>query len=271
MDAGRGGRLVASLRAAPPWEHGCENEGLVETHLSWVLLAGPYAYKIKKPVDFGFVDFTTLERRRHFLEEELRLNRRLSDGWYLAVIPFHGAPERPLLTDDGAPPFEYGLMMRRFPQSALLSANAGVAMDEPLVEQLADRVAAFHRSPDAAVAADDTPYGAPETVREMVEGNFVHIRALLPDGLLSRRVQRLHEREGARFEAFREMLAMRKATGRIRELHGDLHRGNIAIVDGAPLLFDALEFNPSFRWIDPMAEDYKKRLSIAAAYHFAVV
>ncbi len=249
-----GRQLVATLLSSPPWEHASDDGGLIETHLSWILLAGEFAYKINKPVDFGFVDFTTLERRRHFLEEELRLNRRFSDGWYLKVVPFYGDPDHPTLAYDRAPPFEYALQMRRFPQSALLSSASSYSLAPEIFERLADRIAAFHLDPSIAVADADTPYGSPETVWSVIEANFTHSRRLVSDPSLFERLGALEEEETQRFATRRGLVGRRKAEGHVRELHGDLHRGNIAIVENDFLLFDALEFNPTFRWIDPIAE-----------------
>ncbi|MEK1834635.1 MAG: hypothetical protein AAAB23_04890, partial [Pseudomonas sp.] len=112
--------LIAALQNPALYPHPVEGFQVIETHISWVLLTGPYAYKVKKPVNFGFLDFTSLEAREHFCAEELRLNQRLTQDLYLEVLPITGSAEAPQLGGDG-PIVDYALKMRQFPQSQLLS------------------------------------------------------------------------------------------------------------------------------------------------------
>ena len=113
-------RLVVALRDPRCFDHPTDPIEHLETHISDILLAGEYAYKIKKPLDLGFLDFSTLAKRRHFCAEELRLNRRLAPRIYLGVVPITGSPEQPRVAGRGEA-IEYAVKMRRFPQSALLS------------------------------------------------------------------------------------------------------------------------------------------------------
>ena len=116
-------RLIAALRAPACYPHAVEQVELLQTHISCILLAGDYAYKIKKPVNLGFLDFSTLAARRFYCEEELRLNRRTAPGLYLDVIPISGSESAPVL-GGGGPAIEYTLRMRRFGQDALLDRMA---------------------------------------------------------------------------------------------------------------------------------------------------
>ena len=227
-------RLVASLKRP-----------FVETHISYVLFDAGVAYKIKKAVRFAFLDFTTLAAREFFCREELRLNRRLAPAIYLDVIPITGTIDAPVLAGQG-PPIEYAVKMREFDQDGLLSRV--LARDELTVERvegLAAVVADFHSR--TARAGAETPYGRPEGILEDARANFAgmeadeHVAAL----------RDFTEREAARC---REAFAARKAQGLVRECHGDLHLGNIALVDGAVTLFDCIEFNESMRWIDVMSD-----------------
>ena len=111
--------LLTALSDPARYPHPVRRVELLETHISWVLLTGSYAYKIKKPVNLGFLDFTTLEARKHYCEEELRLNRRLAPELYLAVVPITGTRQRPLMGGEG-PPLEYAVKMKEFEQPALL-------------------------------------------------------------------------------------------------------------------------------------------------------
>ena len=130
-------RLIRGLLRPEAYGHPVERFELLETHISWVILTGKYAYKIKKPVDFGFVNFTMLALREHFCQEELRLNRRLAEDIYLGVVPIYGPMETPSLQGSGTP-IEYAVKMLEFPQSVLLPEV--LALGE-LLEELIDHLA----------------------------------------------------------------------------------------------------------------------------------
>jgi hypothetical protein len=244
--------FIERLREPRRYPHAVGEVQLLETHISWVLLAGEYAYKVKKPVSLGFVDFSTLASRRFCCEEELRLNRRTAPGLYLEVVPITGSPEEPVVGGTGEP-FEYAVKMRRFPQEALLDrvAKAG-RLDAPLAEALARSVAAFHA--EAAHAGADGAFGSPHEVLAEAVDNFAQLELL--DALEDTREARhaLASWTLREFNRLEPLLARRKREGFVRECHGDLHLGNVALLDGEPVPFDAIEFNESFRWIDVMNE-----------------
>src|SRR6266516_4567782 len=237
-------RLVAAL-AKPPhfgarFGPDCEQVTVLETHISYVLLTGRYAYKLKKAVDFGFLDFTTLAARRHFCEEELRLNRRLAPALYLDVVPITGSVDAPIVGGDGIA-IEYAVKMGEFPQDALASGLLTRGELVPAdIDALAAMVAAFHGAIE--VAAAGAGFGAPEGILQRAQDNC---SALLP--LLDDPAERAH---AARRGAF----LRRVEEGFVRECHGDLHLGNIARIDGELTIFDCIEFNPALRWIDVMSE-----------------
>lgn len=256
-------RLIDALRDPARYPHPATGVTLVETHISWVLLAGDYAYKIKKPVDLGFADFTTLERRKRFCHEELRLNRRLAPSVYLEVIAIRGEPERPLLDGGDAPVIEYAVKMRRFPDSALGSAmlTAGTLARAHIVE-LAGRMAAFHaRAPEAHRSM---PYGEPQAILRSALENITPILAHCAHDSERVEVQGLWHWTERHFERLRDTFIERKARGRVRECHGDLHLGNVALLDGTMSAFDGIEFNESLRWIDVMSEIAFPAMDLAA-------
>ena len=115
--------LIKGLFSADAYEHEIESIRLLETHISWVLLTGTYAYKIKKPVNFGFLDFSTLDKRHFYCAEEVRLNRRLAPALYLAALPITGIAAHPKMNGDGTP-IEYAVKMLQFPPRAI-TASAG--------------------------------------------------------------------------------------------------------------------------------------------------
>lgn len=244
--------FVERLRLPGSYAHPVGEVELLETHISWVLLAGDCAYKIKKPVSLGFVDFTTPESRRFYCEEELRLNRRTAPQLYLEVVPITGTPEAPVLGGAG-PAFDHAVKMRRFPQEALLDrvAKAG-ALTAAQVEAFARTVADFHAR--VARAGADGRFGsAPEILAEAVD-NFAQLE-ILDDREDTRELrQALCSWTLREFNHLERAFARRKHEGFVRECHGDLHLGNVALLDGAPVPFDAIEFNESFRWVDVMNE-----------------
>ncbi len=248
MDLETHSRLVEALKRPAAFPHPVGNVRHLHTHISHVLLAGEYAYKLKKPVDFGFLDFSTLQRRRHCCEEELRLNRRLAPSIYLEVVAVTGSLQEPRFGGAG-PVLEYAVRMRRFPQEALLSGR------EPapeLIDRIAGEVAEFHRR--AAVAGADSRFGDPPEVLAPMLHNFEQIRASLNDPAALARLDPLERWTRDSWDAEQERLRERKAAGHVRECHGDLHLGNIALNGDELIIFDGIEFNPGLRWIDTISD-----------------
>jgi len=244
--------LVAGLQRALAAAIPSAELQLIETHISSVLLAGDAAYKLKKPVDLGFLDFTTLDARRHFCELELALNRRTAPQLYLEVVPITGTPAAPALGGSGTV-IDYAVKMRRFEsQDTFDHLLRRAALDAPLVDALAERVAGFHASIDVAPAG--SRFGSPASIAGDVRANFAHIERLAPPSALEARLQRLRTWTESESRALHERFAQRKAEGFVRECHGDLHLGNVARIDRTPVLFDCIEFNDAFRWIDVMSE-----------------
>jgi hypothetical protein len=242
--------LFAALLDPACYPHPVSGVRVLETHISWVLLTGEYAYKIKKPVNLGFLDFSSLELRRHYCEEELRLNRRLAPELYLDLAEIRGTPGAPRIGGDG-PVLEYAVRMREFPQASLASrALAGGAFGAAEADALAALVAGFHAGAPRAQAR----FGAPDTVLANALQNFEQMLPLAkaaPDDRALRALRRWTERE---FEARSRVFAARREQGFVRECHGDLHLGNIVLLEGRPVPFDCIEFNDSLRWIDVMSE-----------------
>jgi aminoglycoside phosphotransferase family enzyme/predicted kinase len=243
--------LVRALARSIGSRHG-SSANVLETHISYVLLTGDYAYKIKKAVAFGFLDFTTLAARRFFCKQELRLNRRLAPALYLDVVPITGSVDAPQLGGDG-PALEYAVRMREFPQSALASVLlARGELGAADIDALATTVAAFHAAIDIAEAAG--PFGTPDGILRFARRNVQEIASLLATDAERREIDDLRcwtESEHARL---RPAFEQRRDHGFVRECHGDLHLGNIARVDDELVIFDCIEFNEEMRWIDVLSE-----------------
>jgi aminoglycoside phosphotransferase family enzyme len=245
--------VVAALLRPETYPHPAEDIEMLETHISWVFLAGPYAYKVKKPVELGFLDFTTLEQRRHFCEEELRLNRRLAPQLYLDLVELRGSPKTPRIGGSG-PLLEYALRMRRFAQRALASRMLVEGRLTPeRIERLATRLAQFHAA--LPPAPSDVPYGTTEAVLHDALQNFDQIAAITaPNGGGADALARLGDWTEREFMLRYSEMHERREAGMIRECHGDLHLRNIVELDGELVPFDCIEFNPGLRWIDVMNE-----------------
>lgn len=221
---------------------------LIETHISWVLLAGEQAYKLKKPVRLPFVDFSTLALRRHFCDEEQRLNQRLAPQLYLGVLAITGTPEAPLLGGEG-PAIEYAVCMRRFAPGALLSERlaAGVLGAKEL-QGLAQRVGQFHQQ--AAVAQPGQGWGQPQQIEQAA----LKVLAQLQGALGEAPVAALRQWMQGQALVLAPVWQTRLEQGWVREGHGDLHLNNCVLTEEGATGFDCIEFDPALRWIDVMSD-----------------
>ncbi|MDM9553294.1 bifunctional aminoglycoside phosphotransferase/ATP-binding protein [Pseudomonas asiatica] len=244
--------LITALQNPALYPHPVDGFQLIETHISWVLLTGEYAYKIKKPMNFGFLDFTGLDQRRHFCNEELRLNQRLTDGLYLEVLPITGSVDAPQIGGEGEA-IEYVLKMRQFPQGQMLNTlQANGELNAAHIDQMARQIAEFHlQAPRVPV---EHPLGTPDSVMAPVEQNFEQIRPFLSDKADLQQLDALRAWARSSFERLHGLLEKRKANGFIRECHGDIHLGNATLIDGKVVIFDCIEFNEPFRMTDVYAD-----------------
>jgi hypothetical protein len=241
--------LVQALREPGAFEHPAGPVELIETHISWVLLSGEYAYKIKKPLKLPFLDFSTLAARRFYCEEELRLNRRTAPALYLGVVRIAGDPPR---FGGTGPALEYAVKMRRFPQEALLASLADRgALDEARIDQLARRVADFHAAAESAPPASEVE--CVDRATRAALDNFSEI-AGLAGGRDAHRLALLERWTLAQRRSLARVFVERRVLGCVRECHGDLHLGNVALVAGEPVAFDAIEFSEALRWGDVMSD-----------------
>jgi aminoglycoside phosphotransferase family enzyme/predicted kinase len=237
---------------------------LHETHISWVFLAGDYAYKVKKPVKNDFIDYSTLQRREHFCHEELRLNRRFVEGLYIAVVPItrHGQPIR---VEGLGEPIEYAVKMHRFAENDLLSYRlaADLVTDADVLE-LAASVARFHQS--AARPVSSQRWGSLEVVLGDADDNFHDLQML--DWLRSStELAQLHRWTKQFADTERSRIALRREQGFVRECHGDLHLDNVVRWRGQITPFDGIEFCERFRWIDLLSDAAFLMMDLAARGH----
>lgn len=245
--------LIEALRNPAIWPDQPDEVDCIETHISWVLLTRDFAWKIKKPVKFEFLDFSSLELRKHFCEEELRLNRRTASSLYQDVVPICGDASAPVIGRNGAP-FEFAVKMFKFDESRLLSRMAIENRITPaMIDALAESISAFHSSIPSA--GSDSKYGRPEDIRRDALDNFSTIGQ--PSNSDNEQIAALHKLRDwtvAEADYLTVSFEQRRADGFIRECHGDLHLRNIVELDEGPCLFDCVEFNEGFRWIDVISE-----------------
>jgi len=257
------------------FDHPVSKIELIETHISWVILTGDIVYKIKKPVDFGFLDFSTLKKRRMYCEQEVLLNRRLAADIYLGVVAISGTDDRYSISKnlEDKDIIEYAVKMKQFPQSAQLDnklAAGDLTVDD--MDAVAKMVADFHST--TAVAEGSINYGSQDMVYHPVKENFELIREHLNTNVYEDELDLLQKWSDKEFTKLASVFDQRKQDGFIRECHGDMHLRNLVWLNDKPLAFDCIEFNPSLRWIDVISEvaflvmDLQDRQQNELAYHF---
>ena len=234
------------------YSHATGEVELLQTHISYLVFAGEFVYKVKKALDLGFLDFGTLERRRHFCEEEVRLNRRLCDETYLGVVPIviDGGKVR---VDGEGEAVEYAVKMQRLPaegmMTPLLEAN-GVTLE--MLSRLARDVAAFHASSERNEQIDS--FGGLETAMENWRENFEQTEAFIGRTITQQQFDDIHAFIERVAEEDVELFAARVREGRVRDCHGDLRADAVCFKHDSVCIFDCIEFNERFRYSDVAAD-----------------
>jgi uncharacterized protein len=241
-------RMVRALQQRLGQRHG-RSVALIETHISFVLVCGRDAYKIKKALKTSFLDQSTLARRQQACKEELRLNRRLAADLYLGMVPITGALDAPEIDGAGAE-VDCAVHMRAFAQEGLWDRLAADhALRAPHVDELVHILARFH---DRAAVSGSV--GSPAQVRAPMLETLDDLERALGSAEDRSSLAELRAFEAAAFSRLRSAMDQRVARGRVRECHGDLHLGNVTSIEGHAVVFDGIEFNDDLRWIDVMSE-----------------
>ncbi len=254
-------RDVASRLLRPDaFSHGVTNLQLLETHISWVILTGPFAYKIKKPVKFDFVDYSTLALRRRYCRQEVELNLRFAPDIYLDVVPIFPREGRLMVgsapieeSEESLNPVEYAVRMREFPQDAIVAAR----LDHPeltsdAVDQFGKHLARFHDSIRSNPPANDC--GQRERIEKDALENFPTLQDAFQYDVRFARVQKLERQTAVQFAKLESKFDQRLRDRKVRRCHGDLHLKNIIQLNGRLTPFDGIEFNEQFQWIDVFSE-----------------
>lgn len=249
--------LIDGLAAPEAYPHPTDPLEIRQTHISVVALAGDWVYKVRKPVDLGFLDFTSLDKRLHDCREEVRLNRRLAPDVYEGVVPLTASGGELSVGGDGSP-VEYAVKMVRLPESATLLARLHRGeLDAALMGALGRRIAAFHQEAEAGPEVDR--YGGWEVVAANARENLTQSRPYVGTSLSEPVFIRLERALQGRLEAHRPLIERRAAAHVPRDTHGDLHLAHVyALPERAPpsdfVIIDCIEFNERFRYADPVAD-----------------
>jgi aminoglycoside phosphotransferase family enzyme len=243
--------LVAALLNPEAYPEPTSRVEHIQTHISHVFLTDHFAYKVKKPVDLGFLNFSTLRRRHHYLNEELVLNRRLCPDIYLEVLPIVVHSSGVKIGGYGHPG-EYALKMVRMPQERMMDEVAARGeLTREIMDRLIGRLAPFYAR--AATGPRINKYGEPAIIAYNHEENFSRTESLVGDLLTRELFEEIRDFARSFLLKRRELFKRRIGEGRIRDCHGDLHMRNICLADGI-YIFDCIEFNPRFRYGDVAAD-----------------
>ncbi|NIV17864.1 MAG: AAA family ATPase [Woeseiaceae bacterium] len=249
---------IESLLTEDAYPHRVDNLRLLDTHISWIVLTGPFAYKIKKPLKLEFLDYSSLEQRKHYCEEELRLNHRWAPELYVEVVPITGDAGKPRIGGEGKP-IEYAVKMVQFPQSAQLDVQLEDGLlDEPDLMLVAEMIADKHAS--ATVCDRLTVDDARRLVEHPMLANIEHLESYLPAGDM----QALASWTRDNLETLWPAVLERQAGGFVRECHGDLKLTNLVRLSSGIVAYDCVEFSAGLRDIDVISDVSYLMMDLAA-------
>lgn len=244
--------LIEFLRSPNAYPHDPASVEEIQTHISWVFLAGAFVYKVKKPVDLGFLDFSTLEKRRRYCEEEVRLNRRLCPDVYEGIVAISERNGGFHLDDDSSP-VEFAVRMRRLEGGAFASdlVDRG-SLGRAEIDRIVDTLVPFYRSETAT--AEWAAWGRIDHLRISTDENFEQIESLTGDLLSRAAFEAIRTYTNRFYDAQARLLNDRRAGGRILDCHGDLHLEHVYLTPGGVCIYDCIEFSERLRWIDVAAD-----------------
>ncbi|HET9843529.1 MAG TPA: AAA family ATPase [Gammaproteobacteria bacterium] len=244
--------IIQALQDSSIYNHEVYQFSIVETHISWILLTGLFAYKIKKPVNLGFVDYSTLAKRKYFCELELVLNKKLAPNLYLDVFPL-ARKNNKIIFDSKSPPVEYVIKMHQFDESQMLNKLCETeGLSKGIVRSLATQIADFHKNTE--IAPKGSIFGTHKNVFQMMLDNFSLLSTCNLDAAMEQKIKLIEQWTHETYTSLHSVLEQRKEIGHIKACHGDLHLGNIVLIQGNPTIFDCIEFNDNLRFTDVIAD-----------------
>ena len=247
--------IVKALLKSQAYPHKPQKLELVQTQMSFVFLTGDYVYKVKKPVNLGYLDYTTLEKRRFFCHQELDLNRRLCPDAYLAVVPITESHQPSAISyqfEGEGKIIEYAVKMRQLPQDRTLDVLLPQGqVTEQMVARVAEKLADFHQK--AKTNSEIAAFGSLDVIRQNWDENFTQTEKYIGISI----PQLSHDHIKSYTNDFIcnniSLFDKRVKEGRIRDCHGDLHAAHICFTDGV-CIYDCIEFNDRFRYSDVASE-----------------
>jgi aminoglycoside phosphotransferase family enzyme len=243
-------QIVEALMTPEAYDEDAGSIKLVQTHISFVFLTRRFVYKMKKAVNLGFLDFTTLEKRRFFCEKELELNRRLCRDMYLEVVPINKADAIKIKGEGET--VEYAVKMKRMPQermmSKLLEENK---VDERLVDRIAKIIAEFHSKAETSRRISE--FGSLAVIETNWKENYDQTEEFIGKTISQEDFELIRNKINNFMKQNTAVFEKRMTEGRVRDCHGDIHSGNIFVTNGI-YIFDAIEFNDRFRYSDVAAD-----------------
>ncbi|MFZ3072669.1 MAG: phosphotransferase, partial [Thermodesulfobacteriota bacterium] len=243
--------VIKALLKPSAYPKGCGKVTLLQTHISYILLTGKYAYKIKKPVDFGFLDFTALEKRLYFCKEEVRLNRRLAPDIYIGVVPVVRV-RRGYRVEGKGRIVEYAVKMKRIPDEVILERMIKEeTITTEIIKRIADRIASFHKH--ALTNKGISGFGKIEIIKQNGEENFSQVSPFIGTTISNKRLNKIRAFAEGFLRKNAPLFKKRVEAGFIRDCHGDIHSEHIGIEDGI-FIFDCIEFNRRFRYCDVVSD-----------------
>ena len=259
--------IVEALLKPQAYPHKPQEIKLVQTQMSFLFLTGDYVYKVKKPVDLGYLDYTTMEKRRFFCCREVELNRRLCPEIYLAVVPItmslRGASEpKPrakrrgrsnlLCVEGEGKAIEYAVKMRQLPQNCMMDVlllNSQVTHE--MINRVAEKLANFHRK--AATNPEIAAFGNLSVIRQNCDENFAQTEKYIGASIPARKYEQIKSYTNNFINSNSSLFGKRVREDKIRDCHGDLHAAHICFVDDI-CIYDCIEFNDRFRYCDVASE-----------------
>jgi len=244
--------FIEAMKKPEFYPHKPAKVEFIQTHISCVFIAGDFVYKIKKPLRFDFLDFTTLDKRKFFCEEELTLNKRLAPGTYLDVVAISRTARGDITLGEGVEVIDYAVRMKKLPPDKMLrTLLAHGTADEKTMDALAEKIALFHRNARTGDRIDDM--GTIENIRHNNEENFTETADCVNVTIPGYQYEFIRGYVNAFLMKNKSTFEKRIADHRIRDCHGDLHLDHICMNEEITI-FDCIEFNERFRWGD-VAED----------------
>lgn len=238
--------LIEFLSNPENYPESAKNFKIIQTHISFIFLLDEYVYKIKKPVNFGFLDFTTLDKRKYYCEKEIELNKRLAKDIYIGVVPVSGVKDGFEFSDKN--PLEYAVKMKRLPENLLLSNLIEKGVKENTLKRIANKLADFHKT--AETNEKILLMGEPERFRVNTDENFAQTEKYKGITISEKEYEFIKHKVEKFYEKYGEYFKTRIKEKKIRDCHGDLRMEHICVLPEDIIVFDCIEFNERFRYHD---------------------